>query len=677
MAKLSSSAEDCPLGIDSDADIAAQESKILVQVELPPLTESAPHAWNDVNEKQLRSALIGACKRMPRNAEAHFHLGLMYMRKCDGEEALRSFEHCKQIYDERLEQFKSQGKDPPAQLLSNMARLRAHIAQAAYRAASSRYSRGERIPILARLQRDLVAATKLDSSQRDVWNALALVHLNEGGFEGARSILRSIRGNYYPSYVDALNNLGLAELALGNEEAAISSFQKVIVVDKNHAEALSNYGLVLLKNGIYNAAIRAFEGAVCGAASDGRGLAFAWGGLAVARAAVGMLDEAEKAAEEAERTADPPNKAKFTMLMISLRGRKVTSKLRKGLTSYANHPQRSENIDPTIPSIKEEDSLPSSQVPVDEDDPRPLMDNAVLRLRALAREIRSSAASTALGAVLRLRHEYSWEKSDNRNFGAEAAERLVEALECDESDVPAWIQLALLQMGTGEYSSAREFATQAVSREKSIESGWNALAVASQLSDDVAEAQSAYERAIELTKSKYSNDRWKRPEDPTGNEVLGSGLRKSEHEMVEPAADVMMASEEGGGERLLEPESVISGLNEAGLNALAALYNNLGNLKRQEGRSSSDALAAFNTSLRLGGESAVVYNNIALLYISGGRFEEAAGMLRHALKLEPQLECAVSNQLKLRSVLRLQEREKRIKNLKDQKDESGAFLSHM
>lgn len=669
MAHKPSGSEEAVPGNDSDDDIAAQESKMLIQVELPPLSESAPHAWNDVNEKQLRSALIGACKRMPRNAEAHFHLGLMYMRKCDGEDALRAFQHCKQIYNERLEQYNAQNKDPPPQLLSNIARLRSHTAQAAHLAASSKYEREERAPFLARLHRDLVAATNLDSSQPDVWNALALLHLNEGGFEGAREVLRSIRGSC-PEYLDALNNLGLAELALGNEEAAISCFQKVILVDKGHAEALSNYGVVLLRHGLYDAAIHAFNGAVRGSTSRGRGLAFAWGGLAVARAAVGMLEEAEQAAEEAERTADPPNRAKFTMLMISVRARKVTSELRKGLASYVSPRQTLGDSDGTVPGIRAEESQPGSSSPRDKQDPRPAMDSAVLRLRALAREIKSSSASTALGAVLRLRHEYSWEESGNRNFGAEAAERLVEALECDESDAPAWVQLSLLQMGTGEYASARDFAVQAVSRTSKFEAGWNALAVASQLSDDVGQAQKAYEKAIQLVKSKYDKDAKNGCAVRTGNEITDSDLRDAdgEDDVMVSTPDPVMPSEDEGDQKNLETESTTPQLNTAGLNALAALYNNIGNLKRQEGRSFSEALNAYNMSLKLGGESAIVYNNIALLYISAGRFEDATGMLVHALKLDPQLECAVSNRLKLKAFIR----QKELGKLK-QNDESDRF----
>ena len=99
----------------------------------------------------------------------------------------------------------------------------------------------------------------------------------------------------------------------------------------------------------------------------------------------------------------------------------------------------------------------------------------------------------------------------------------------------------------------------------------------------------------------------------------------------------------------------VKNLNVAGRNALAAVYNNLGNLKRQEGRNFSEALSAYEKSLRVGGENAVVYNNLALLHICSNRLEDAGKMLDHALKLDPKLDCAVSNRLKLSALIQKRE----------------------
>ncbi len=92
-------------------------------------------------------------------------------------------------------------------------------------------------------------------------------------------------------------------------------------------------------------------------------------------------------------------------------------------------------------------------------------------------------------------------------------------------------------------------------------------------------------------------------------------------------------------------------LSKAGMNALAVIYCNLGNLKRQDGQSFAEAQDAYKKSLDIGGENAAVYNNLALLYISANRFEDAERMLDHALKLQPHFECALSNQLKLRALV--------------------------
>ncbi len=597
------------------------------EMDLPPLgTGEHVHPWNELNEKQLRSALIGACKRMPRNAEAHFHLGLMYMRLCDGEEALRAFQHCRQIYNERMEQY-CNPESAPAQLKARIATLRAHAAQAAHLAAAHKFSREERSMLLERLQKDLVAATNLDNTQPHIWNALALLHLNEGGFDGARQVLRSIRHSF-PEYLDALNNLGLAELALGNAEAAITCFQKVIVLDRGHAEALSNYGLVLLRHSVYEAAARAFEGAVNGTHKDSRGLSFAWGGLAIAHAALGKFAEGEAAAVEAERAADNVHRPKFSLLLTSIRARRVTEELRRGTAS--DH----------VSGVQPRKVYATTHHNDNSDDPRPAMDSAVLRLRALSRDIGTSYSSTALGAALRIRHDFSWEETGNRNFGAEAAERLVEALEKDNNDAAAWVQLALLQLGTGRYGSSRDFSVQAVSRNGNMESAWNTLAVSSQLNDNVDAAQKAYTRAIESVEENYAVKK-----------ANGEGEEVNETKETSQQLEEEIESKELKEMKEAKESDEKCEVSTVGKQALAVLWCNIGNLRRQEGTDFASAQEAYKKSLAIGGENAAVYNNLALLYISAGRFDDAERMLDHALKLQSHFECAKSNLLKLKSLM--------------------------
>lgn len=800
--------------VASDDEASTRDSFFLSQRDLPSLPDFSPHVWNKHNEKQLRSALIGACKRMPRNAEAHFHLGLMYLRSGDFQPALRSFQHSRNLTVERFNNYQNNNIDPPAPLKAQVARVRSHCAQAAHLVALS-MERDKHTDILSKTQKELIASIKQDCTSPDAWNALGLVHLNEGGSAGARDVFCTIRQSF-PDYLDALNNVGVAELGLGNEELAISCFQKVLLCDREHVEALSNYGVVLLRHGMYEAAVRAFSAAVKGRPPDARGLSFAWGALAVAQAALGNLDAADAAAQRAESSAAGSNRPQFSMLHASIYARRVADAHRRGISldatastfctpervyslSQSSHegadaseggsnsrdagdgddvsdgeenftandsitdkkteegsgdfqnnvsgqsgpasePSNGDLLDESqarladnmravsvqsdaIPSKNEINpatvealpnngnvpstigktyltksesqpnpsgdrlstsvfptmpSVPSNSASVGDDDldPRPAIDGAVLRLRALARELHSSSASTALGVALRLRHDCAMEESGNRNFGAEAAERLVEALEIDHNDATAWVQLGLLQLGTGEYVSAKEFCVQAVSRNGNIEAGWNALAVACQLNDDPADAASAFEMALNVIHTNYcKDDRWSLSGDPTppntarrlvfplpdaeGSSVDHLDVSVDEEGRTISASANGLSPQRNYGMRrnaiVDENEEDIAKLSATGRNALAAVYNNLGNLRRQEGRDFSEALTAYEKSLKVGGENPVVYNNLALLYISSNKLDDASKMLDHALKLDPRLECALSNRLKLTALIRNRE----------------------
>jgi tetratricopeptide (TPR) repeat protein len=639
--------------------------------------------------------LVSACKRLPNNAEAFFHMGLFHLRNADGEDALRAFQRAKAIFDARAKRLHAASIPIPPRLTKSVARLRAHTAQAAHLAASSKLSREERAPLLDRLQADLVASTAEDSTRPDVWNALALLHLGEGGFHGARDVLRTIC-DAFPDYVDAVNNLGLAELALGNEHAAVACFQKAVLADVRHCEALSNYGLVLLRRGAFDAASRMLRAAVDGAGPHGFGLAFAWGGLAVAEAANGRLREAESAAAAAESAADSVSRSRFTLLLGCIRARRVSDTLCRGVVSFdgrasplAKAPAASgppcsaakrgrgagggtavdtENDNALLNSSRANGPArdgaagDGAEGPGDADEPvggpRHAIEGTVSVLRGVARDIRSSSSNAALGAALRVRHDYLWEETGNRNYGAESAERLVEALEADGTDSSAWVQLALLQLGAGEYESARDFCSQAVAQAPALEAGWNALAASCQLNGELNDAVLAYERAVAATEANCNQKRnlallhTQRADPPLGEQdnvaspgSAAGGLSAGSEAASFQSSLLLLTDANADEARGVE-------LNRAGLSSLAAIYNNLGNARRQEGKRFVEAQAAYEKSLRLGGESPAVYNNLGLLYIAMDRLDDAEKMLTHALSIAPFFDASVSNLLKLRRLMR-------------------------
>uniref|UniRef100_A0A7S0BRM3 UDP-N-acetylglucosamine--peptide N-acetylglucosaminyltransferase SPINDLY n=1 Tax=Rhodosorus marinus TaxID=101924 RepID=A0A7S0BRM3_9RHOD len=602
-------------------------------VDLPPSDEDIVYGWTDLRNKQLKSALVGACKRMPRNTEAHFHLGLMFLRNGKGTEALKAFQHCMRLYNESLSSYKHE--EPPRGLQRNIARLQTHIALASSLDAENLASADEKSKLLKDLQELLLEATNKDATRPDVWNSLALLHLLEGGEMGSREILKSILESF-PDYLDGLNNLGLAESALGNEKEARRCFQEVVLRDRGHVEALSNYGVLLVQHGMFEHAASLFQDALSGT-KESRGLPFALCGLAISRAGLGQLEEAENAAREAERTTVVPrDRLRMSMLVQSIMARRGADENIQRLESSGAVSESASQTPPRRPKTR---ALKSASGPTDfqaslenaenskvaeavsAKNARNTLDVAVSRLRGLSRELSTAPASTALGMALRLRHENSIEETGNRSFGAEAAERLVEALEKSKSDASAWSQLSLLQIGSGEYSSAREFALQACARNETLPAAWNTLGVTSQLVDELEDAEKAYIKALgaALARESYIMD--------------GEGLNDMDRKEV----------------------------SYSGLTSAATIWNNLGNLWRQEGTKFDEAQDAYDKSLLAGGAHSVVYNNLALLYISIGRLDEAEHMLNRALQLNPNRECAISNKLKLKVLRKMRAPETKIR----------------
>uniref|UniRef100_A0A6T6CIT4 UDP-N-acetylglucosamine--peptide N-acetylglucosaminyltransferase SPINDLY n=1 Tax=Compsopogon caeruleus TaxID=31354 RepID=A0A6T6CIT4_9RHOD len=640
-----------------DACGVSLEQQYQEQIDVSSLGSEDVPVWSELHEKQLRSALSGACKRMQYNAEAHFHLGLLGLRSGRGEEALKAFQHALTLSQQRLTTF---GDAPPRGYIGRVAEMQAHTAQAAHMAAITALDAERRAPCLVKMQADLIEASKLDNSQPDIWNAVALLHLAEGGYEGAREVLTAIL-RAFPSYFDALNNLGVAELTLGNLNEATKHFQTVISQDRTHVEALSNYGVVLLRLGIFDLALKVFE-AVVRDAPHARGLAFAWGGLAVSYLALGRVEEAELAGRRAEDTSEAKDKSKFALLNMSIMSRRVILNMKRGIADPPRSPshregssflwpphksgslstpkppdrhtsttQRTENGKTGDDPRKGHDGItkPRRKVRVtmgmptpstgagesshlvspfaakpraETDDEKPAIEYGIYRLRTHSREVNSSAASTLLGACLRQRHEFSLEETGNRSFGAEAAERLVEALEKNPKDACAWVQLALLQLGSGEYPSSRDFAMQAICRDESLLASWNCLGVSSLLLDELSHAEKAFGKALDAVRS---------------GTIQNAGL----------------GDEEGA-------------CDAASLHAFAAVWNNLGNMWRQEGRY-EEAEDAYKRSNEAGGENAVVYNNLALLKVAKLEIDKAEEYLKKALEIQPNLECAISNRLKL------------------------------
>jgi Flp pilus assembly protein TadD len=90
-------------------------------------------------------------------------------------------------------------------------------------------------------------------------NALAILHFHHGRTGAAKLLLARALEKNPPEAAGLHNNLGLALLAEGEQDAAIGEFKKAIALDANHAEAAANLGSIYLNAGDYQRASAALS----------------------------------------------------------------------------------------------------------------------------------------------------------------------------------------------------------------------------------------------------------------------------------------------------------------------------------------------------------------------------------------------------------------------------------
>lgn len=292
------------------------------------------------------------------------------------------------------------------------------------------------------------------------------MYLRFMAFEAASKILhRSLRGC---APVDELVNAGFAHMARGAVNSAKRLWTHALIANPSNVEAAINLAAALTVEQRFAQAARIYRGLLT-TAGNGRAMDIVWSGMAVACAGMGRLDLASDAVRNAETYLEGAGfRNRIGLLVWSMRMRKMASTLRGtvegGIVGRRGRVNAGE------------------------------MEAYVTKLRGFARELGCSESSGALGVVLRKRHEYNWEGGVGRNFGAEAAERLVEAVERDQKNSSAWTQLALLQVSVGAFHTGVGVAEESLNRGGGA-AAWNCWAVAKQLNGDVVSAKRGYEMA--------------------------------------------------------------------------------------------------------------------------------------------------------------------------------------
>eukprot|EP00164_Ancoracysta_twista_P001652 GFYU01002168.1.p1 GENE.GFYU01002168.1~~GFYU01002168.1.p1 ORF type:complete len:686 (+),score=163.94 GFYU01002168.1:64-2121(+) len=487
-------------------------------------TSEASHSDLQAQMKTLKHGLTTVGKRMPKNAECHFHMGLIHFRQgaLNSNQQQKASQEFRKVL-ECLPKVKGQGGIQGLKDKQIRAKLNTHLSQCAT-------SNGLK-SVFDSAEERLIQAAKLDNQQPDIWNNLGLLYYSSSNYTSAITIFEKVL-SVFPDYVDALCNLGLSLWALDKLEEATACFQEAIRRDGSHVESLVNYGCLLLCQKESDLAVAVLEKAL----ELGYTEPYVWNNLGCAYNAAQRLDDAGEAFRQAS-ILDPQNIQIKTNLACYL--------MRAGAMSPAEQ----------VVNSMFETHQPSQQ------------------------------SWLVYGMLFAKQQEFAETEEMSEQLADQAAQAFSRALELNPENAQVWIQLGLLSVAQGDYLQSQEFFKNAIQRDRTCVGAWNNLGVSMHLSDQVYDAQKIYEKVA-------------------------------------------------------HSEEVVC----------YQVYNNLGNLYRQQGFFKKSE-KMYLKCLSLKGDFAPAFNNLGLLYIAVDRFDAAEEMLKTALQVQPDFVCAQSNLVKLRSLM--------------------------
>ncbi|MCO5601386.1 hypothetical protein L7F22_055506 [Adiantum nelumboides] len=189
----------------------------------------------------LKAGLIHAAHKMPKNAHAHFVLGLMYQRLEQPAKAASAFQKA----DDILKKSEAEFGQSRSQMLSivqchyAMTMLQTRVAGNAHLGTHLQSTEVEGWVKILKL------AVERDPCYSLVWNTLGLVFFQIGQKEIAISIFKSLL-YAIPNCLDAFANLGAVYLHRGSLANAARCLQFLLEKDSAYPGALLNYATLLL-----------------------------------------------------------------------------------------------------------------------------------------------------------------------------------------------------------------------------------------------------------------------------------------------------------------------------------------------------------------------------------------------------------------------------------------------
>ncbi|XVE56664.1 hypothetical protein DITRI_Ditri04bG0029000 [Diplodiscus trichospermus] len=423
----------------------------------------------------LKTGLVHVARKMPKNAHAHFILGLMYQRLGQPQKAISAYEKAEEIL------LRCEVEIARPELLSL---VQIHHAQCILlensgdNGVDKELEHEELEEILSKLKESMQS----DIRQAGVWNTLGLILLKTGRLKSAITVLSSLLA-LAPDNYDCLGNLGIAYLQSGNLELSARYFQEVIVKDQNHPAALMNYAAILLfqyGSVVAGAGANASEGAsadkvaavnvakecLLAALKSDPKAAHTWANLANAYYMIGDHRSSSKCLEKA---------AKLEPNCMSTRYAVAVHRIKDVERSQDPSEQLSWAGNEMASVLREGDAVP----------------------------IEPPIAWAGLAMVHKAQHEIVAAFATEQNELVEVEEcaifGLKQATGEDPNDAVQWNQLGLHSLCSQRFETAQKYLKSAVVRFKECSCyAWSNLGISLHLSEDPSQAERVYKRALSL-----------------------------------------------------------------------------------------------------------------------------------------------------------------------------------
>ncbi|KAM7275662.1 hypothetical protein ACFE04_017528 [Oxalis oulophora] len=447
-----------------------------------------PPSSREEKVSSLKTGLVHVARKMPKNAHAHFMLGLMYQRLAQHQKAVSAYEKAAEIL------LRCEMEIDRPEFLSL---VQIHHAQCLLHESIGNSDKELEPEELEEIISSLKESMQSDVRQALLWNTLGLLLLKTGRFESAISVLSALL-DFAPDNCDCIGNLGIAHLQSGNLELSTKCFQKLILKDHNHPAALINYAANLLCQHGSLVADRA---------------PFGWDLLGAGASACSSEDRvaAVHVSKECLLTAlkaDPRSAHTWVNLADAyyMSGDHISS---------AKCMEKAAKMEPNCMSIRYALAVHRIKDAERSQDPSEQLSWAANEMASILKEgdsvpIEPRIAWAGLAMAHKAQHEitaaFDREKDELIEVEELALSSLKQAVAEDPDDGVQWHQLGLHSLYTQQFESAQKYLKAAVARRKECNYTWSNLGISLQLSDEPSSvAENVYKRALSLATPQQSH----------------------------------------------------------------------------------------------------------------------------------------------------------------------------